>query len=144
MYDGLRCVPPSAPERPRAPQERPRGPHAIKPDLAGERKAHESLFLNFSSCPLFFLALPSCSQHSAPNPFKLPPKLAQNHPKTNPKRPKIHPKGVLELILTPRTPKSGPRAPQERPKSPQDRPQEAQDRPKPLPNGAQDRPKTKF
>ena len=73
-----------------------------------------------------------------------PSKPSQNHPKTFPKQPKIHPKSLLELILAPRTRKSAPRTPQERTKRPQERPKEAQEPPEPLPNDAQDSPKTIF
>ena len=74
--------------------------------------------------------------------------IAQNPPQILPKSfqdpPKIDPKGVLESILDPCLKKTSFRTSKKWAKVAQERPKDAPERPNPLPNWAQDRPKSIF
>ena len=75
------------------------------------------------------------------NPSQNP---SQIHPKSPPNRPRIHPEGLLELILDQCNEKVTFLTHKNRPKVTQSRPRDTLERPKDLPNGAPDPPKSIF
>ena len=85
------------------------GQEAIKPDLAGERKAHQEICSSVPSPPLFLCeGQPNAAQsnrRTTQSPSQRSPTQAQG-PKNTPRAPKNTPEGRQS---TPRAPKSSPR-----------------------------------
>ena len=75
---------------------------------------------------------------------KILPKCSRNPPRTHQNQAQIDPKALSEPILGQCLKKVVFRTPKKRPKVAKEPPNEAPDRPNPLPNGAQDAPKSNF